>query len=240
MIASVCERAAGGSCQTGGGGPKPVQQQSSQDQSVTTAMVRETLRKNSIITSPLSTSQTSVDIQLKPTTPTASNSGPSMTLQQFDTFDKTTAQCEAEEQLELLMMQEEMSELRIAAQTDSHITLNEPSTSTSPTVNSISSSGGDSALQRVSVYSQLTKSSSQVNTVPNFSSSSNVNILLSDGDCSGGGCDGVISSGVSGVTDGVHGGVIASTAGQVDVRSQQLTIDSKEKERLDDIMAVAQ
>lgn len=239
MIASVCERAAGGSCQTGGGGPKPVQQQSSQDQSVTTAMVRETLRKNSIITSPLSTSQTSVDIQLKPTTPTASNSGPSMTLQQFDTFDKTTAQCEAEEQLELLMMQEEMSELRIAAQTDSHITLNEPSTSTSPTVNSISSSGGDSALQRVSVYSQLTKSSSQVNTVPNFLSSSNVNIL-SDGDCSGGGCDGVISSGVSGVTDGVHGGVIASTAGQVDVRSQQLTIDSKEKERLDDIMAVAQ
>ena len=50
-------------------------------------------------------------------------------------------------------------------------------------------------------------------------------------------------AGVSSVVTGVSVGgraVVASTAGVGQVRVQQLTVDGKEKERLEDIMAVAQ
>ena len=182
MIANVCERAAGRRGRT----VQP-NKQTSQQKSTATAMVRETLGKNSVTTT--RPSRTNSNTQSNPGSLGAGGnySGPS-NLASFDSVEKSDAQVEAEAELELLMMQEEMSDLRIGASGWTQLSSGVPSqTPNGPGVVLGSERTGESE----------------------------------------GGAVGVVVGGAT------------STAGVVGVSSQQLTVDSKEKERLEDIMAVA-
>lgn len=213
----MCERAAG---RGKVGGATQLKRQQSQDQSTTTAMIKETLRKESISTLPTSPSLSVADFQFKPTFPAASslpNSGPT-TLSPFDSFEVNTAQREAEEQLELLMMEDEMRDLRISA------TISE-NTSTQRVPSLTSNGSGTVSTSTEQSLSRTSAASHQV--------------AHSDADPD------PVSSEPTSLSGDSHGAGVgsrgpATTAGLGGVRSQQLTVDSKEKERLEDIMAVAQ
>ena len=217
----MCERAAG---RGKVGGATQLKRQQSQDQSTTTAMIKETLRKESISALPASPSLSVTDFQFKPTLTAGSslpNSGPT-NLSPFDSFEVNTAQREAEEQLELLMMEDEMRDLRISA------TISEnTSTQCVPSLTSNGSGivGTSTECQSLSGTSTASHQVPLSNADPHPVSS--VPTSLS-GD----------SHGVS--SAGVGSRAPVTTAGLGGVRSQQLTVDSKEKERLEDIMAVAQ
>ena len=195
VIASVCERAAGRSGKTA----RSAKQAARQEQSSTTAMVRETLRKNSFTTNS------------HPPNPSGGNfTGPS-NLPSFDStsFDKSDAQVEAEAELELLMMQEEMNDLRLGA---GETNWTQASLSSGDSLSHSSSNRRESGL--LSGETERTSGSGGLELSPVYSSVSREGVAV--------------------------GGVVATTAGVGGVRSQQLTVDTKEKERLDDIMAVAQ
>jgi hypothetical protein len=220
VIASVCERAAGHD--KVGGATHQKQQQQSHDQSTTTAMVKDTLRKGSVsmaTATPPPSSSSLTNFQFKPPTSPSplTNSG----LPSLDSFEVSTARHEAEDQLELLMMEEEMSNLRLGATSPENSW-----TSTDPSQRPSGSSGAatsaefitsDTAGDRIA-HSSNSESGLQAAVAPHT------------------------GAGVSSVVTGVSVGgraVVASTAGVGQVRVQQLTVDGKEKERLEDIMAVA-
>lgn len=215
----MCERAAG---RGKVGGVTQLKRQQSQEQSTTTALIKETLKKESISSLP-SPSLSVTDFQFKPTLTAASslpNSGAN--LSPFDTFEVNTAQREAEEQLELLMMEDEMRDLRITET----IPENTPTQSLpSLTSNGSGTVGTSTECQSLRGISPASHQVADLNAEPSPVSS----VLTSfSGD----------SHGVS--SAGVGSRVAATTAGLGGVRSQQLTVDSREKERLEDIMAVAQ
>ena len=215
VVASVCERAAGRGDKVGRTAKQTSshQHQSLSQASSSTGVVKETLRKNSLVTQTHATNTPSVS-----SASSQLNSGGSLSfpgplnhpdpsnIASFDSTEKTDAQVEAEAELELLMLQDEMSDLRIGSSiggwaqpplssgVHSH-TLNGPATSV---VRDRASGVGSEPCRAVSL-------------------------------------EGVVGGGL-----GVVVGRAATTAGVVGVSSQQLTVDSKEIERLEDIMAVAQ
>ena len=206
VIASVCERAAGRSSKTGRAAKQAARQQSV-DQSSTTAMVRETLRKNSTTAATISTNFHPLNPSIS--LPVGNLTGSPSNLPSFDsTFEKSNAQVEAEAELELLMMQEEMSDLRF-----------DPSGSGT---NWTQPSSGESSQNRLDAGFSGGE-------FERTSGVRSVGLELSPAD----------SSSVS-REGGAVGGVVATTAGVGGGRIQQLTVDSKEKERLEDIMAIAQ
>jgi hypothetical protein len=212
VIASVCERAAGRSSKTGRAAKQAARQQSV-DQSSTTAMVRETLRKNSTTAAAISTATTnSHPLNPSISLPTGNLTGSPSNLPSFDsTFEKSNAQIEAEAELELLMMQEEMSDLRF-----------DPSGSGT---NWTQPSSGESSQNRLDAGFSGGE-------FERTSGVGSVGLELSPADSSSVSREG----GAVGVA---VGGVVATTAGVGGGRIQQLTVDSKEKERLEDIMAIA-
>ena len=197
VIASVCERAAG----RGGKASRASRQTSQQEQSATTATIRETLRKNSVTATSLPSPSNS---QLNPGSLPAGNfAGPSL-LPSFDSLEKSEAQFEAEAELELLMMQEEMSELRIGVSVPENSWTQSLSGDSSQTSSRAEAGGGGSCGEAEGISGNVSE----------LSHASNSSVARE--------------------------GRVATTAGVVGERSQQLTVDSKEKERLEDIMAVAQ
>ena len=270
VIASVCERAAG---RSKGGGvtqqqQQQIQRQQSLDQSATTAMVEETLRKDSVSSVDPSLSLADpTDFKFKPpdtsipsssssshpslattATPTAAGSTNSLS---FDSFEVNSAQREAEEQLELLMMEDEMSDSLIGSVVPAHTwtsmqsalsnTSKRPSlsgavggTSSSTKRPSVSSAAGSKPSQKHSVHVSSVGASteSETNSVRNSTGSSGPDSSVSSGGWSR------RASGAAAAAQGGRGA--ATTAGVGEVRGLQLTVDSKEKERLEDIMAIAQ
>ena len=213
MIASVCERAGGRGGKTGRAAKQAARQQSL-DQSSTTAMVKETLRKNSITSPTLPTTTTTTHSHPNPSGPlSGGNFTDPSNLTSFDSssLEKSDAQFEAEAELELLMMQEEMR-LGTSETNWTQPFSGESSQSSSRLDAGLSSSsrldGGGGELERTN-------------------SLCSVGLELNP-------ADRPLSR-----EGGAMGGV-ATTAGVAGVRSQQLTVDCKEKERLEDIMAVAQ
>ena len=212
MIASVCERAGGRGGKTGRAAKQAARQQSL-DQSSTTAMVKETLRKNSITLPTLPTTTTTTHSHSNPSGPlSGGNFTDPSNLTSFDSssFEKSDAQFEAEAELELLMMQEEM---RLGT---SETNWTQPSSGES-SQSSSRLDAGLSSSSRLDGGGELERTNSL----------GSVGLELSP-------TDRPLSR-----EGGAMGGV-ATTAGVAGVRSQQLTVDCKEKERLEDIMAVAQ
>lgn len=215
MIASVCERAGGRGGETGRAAKQAARQQSL-DQSSTTAMVKETLRKNSVTLPTLPTATTTTHSHPNPSGPLSrGNFTDPSNLPSFDSssFEKSDAQFEAEAELELLMMQEEMSDLRLGA---SETNWTQPSSGES-SQSSSRLDAGLSSSNRLDGGGELERTNSL----------SSVGLELSP-------ANRPLSR-----EGGAMGGV-ATTVGVAVVRSQQLTVDCKEKERLEDIMAVAQ
>ena len=269
VIASVCERAAG---RSKGGGvtqqqqqQQQIQRQQSLDQSATTAMVEETLRKDSVSSVDPSLSLADpTDFKFKPPDTSSSSSHPSLATTatptaagstsslSFDSFEVNSAQREAEEQLELLMMEDEMSYSLIGSVVPAHTwtsTQSAPSnTSKRPSLSG--AAGGSvatsSSTKRPSVSSVASSKPSQMHSVHVASvgasreseTTSVRNSTGPDSSVSSGGGSRRASGAAAAAAQGGRGA--ATTAGVGEVRGLQLTVDSKEKERLEDAMAIAQ
>ena len=269
VIASVCERAAG---RSKGGGvtqqqqQQQIQRQQSLDQSATTAMVEETLRKDSVSSVDPSLSLADpTDFKFKPpdtSIPSSSSSHPSLATAatptaagstsslSFDSFEVNSAQREAEEQLELLMMEDEMSYSLIGSVVPAHTwTSTQSATSNTSKRPSLSGAAGgsvatSSSTKRPSVSSVAGSKPSQKHSVHVASvgasrESETTSVRNSTGS------DSSVSSGggsrrASGAAAAQGGRGAATTAGVGEVRGLQLTVDSKEMERLEDVMAIAQ
>ena len=216
MIASVCERATGRN-KVGGASQLRLKQQQSHDQSATTALVKETLRKESIPLSPSVPPSSSLPASFQLNS--SHSLPPNSHLPTYDSFEMSTAQCEAEDQLELLVMQEEMSALRIGTSSPENWSRSIPSDPSSRGENRPTSDalGGDDDQKLGSSGGRVASPESGVARVPSFPSS------------------------LSAEEGALAGSRVTTSAGVGGERWQQLTVDVKEeKERLEDIMAVAQ